>query len=203
MKISINKHSSIRIEDGDKVLYFDPFQITDCLNDADLIFITHDHFDHFSIEDIRKVEKDDTVYVIPECMYNLLGGENVVTVLPGEKHIIEGYEVKVIPSYNVGKQFHPKDKGYVAYVVGIGGEKVFVAGDCDANEDNLKVKCDIALVPAGGMYTMNYAEAAAFVNRIHPKKAIPMHYGEVAGDQKDGERFAKLVDKDIEVEILL
>ena len=97
MKISINKHSSIRVE-SDKVIYFDPYLIDDESHDADIIFITHEHYDHFSVEDIKKVEKDDTVYVIPECMYNLLGGENVVVLRPNENTEVEGYEVVTIPS---------------------------------------------------------------------------------------------------------
>ena len=202
MKISINCHSSIRIED-EKVVYFDPFKIEEETHDADVIFITHDHFDHFSVEDITKVEKEDTVYVIPECMYNLLGGENVVTMNPGDKGIVEGMDVMAIPSYNPNKTFHPKEKGYVGYLVKIGGKIVYVAGDCDMNEDNRKVKCDIAFVPAGGKYTMDYKEAAELVNLIRPELAIPTHYGDLTGDTNTGEAFAKLVDPSIRVEIMI
>lgn len=202
MKISINCHSSIRIED-EKVVYFDPFKIEEETHDADVIFITHDHFDHFSVEDITKVEKEDTVYVIPECMYNLLGGENVITMNPGGKGIVEGMDVMAIPSYNPSKAFHPKEKGYVGYLVKIGGKIVYVAGDCDMNEDNRKVKCDIAFVPAGGKYTMDYKEAAELVNLIKPELAIPTHYGDLTGDANTGEAFAKLVDPSIKVEIMI
>ncbi|MBR2577871.1 MAG: MBL fold metallo-hydrolase [Erysipelotrichaceae bacterium] len=203
MKISINKHSSIRIE-SDKVIYFDPYLIDEESHDADIIFITHEHHDHFSIEDIRKVEKEDTVYVIPDNMYNLLGGENVVVLNPNEKTEVEGYEVITIPSYNVGKPFHPKEKGNLAYIVTIEGKRVFVAGDTDKNEDNLQVRADIALVPVGGHYTMDHKEAAALVNAIRPQTAIPTHYGsEGIGDRKDGERFRELVDPEIRVEILI
>ncbi|MBQ9425935.1 MAG: MBL fold metallo-hydrolase [Erysipelotrichaceae bacterium] len=200
MKISINAHSSIRVE-SDKIIYFDPFQIKEENHDADIIFITHDHFDHFSIEDIRKIEKEDTVYVIPDCMYNLMGGENVITVLPGDHCPVEEYDVEVIPSYNIGKPFHPKDKGYVGYIVTLEGKRIYVAGDCDRNEDNEKVRCDIALLPVGGTYTMDYKEAAKLANIIRPELVIPTHYGEVAGDPKDGERFKELVDQDITVEL--
>ncbi|MBO4358759.1 MAG: MBL fold metallo-hydrolase [Erysipelotrichaceae bacterium] len=202
MQITINCHSSIRVA-TDKIIYFDPFKIEEETHDADIIFITHDHFDHFSVEDIKKVEKEDTVYVIPDCMYNLLGGENVVTVNPGEKNIVEGYEVLSIPSYNVHSSFHPKEKGYVGYVVTIEGKRVYVAGDCDMNEDNTKLSCDIALVPVGGKYTMDYKEAAELINTIRPELAIPDHYGGVAGSMEDGEKFRELVDKDIRVEILV
>lgn len=202
MELSVNRHSSIRIG-SDKVIYFDPYLIDSETHDADIIFITHEHFDHFSVDDIKKVEKEDTVYVIPDNMYDMLGGENVYVLRPNEKITIEGHEVITLPSYNVGKPFHPKDKGNLAYIVTIEGKRVFVAGDCDMNEDNSRIRVDIAFVPVGGKYTMDYREAAALVNRIRPELAIPVHYGEVAGDRKDGERFRELVDKDIKVELLL
>ena len=203
MKISINKHSSIRIE-SDKVIYFDPYLIDEVSNDADIIFITHDHPDHFSIEDIKKVEKEDTIFVIPDNMYNLLGGENVIVLNPNEKTEIEGYEVVTLPSYNVGKQFHPKEKGNLAYIVTIEGQRIFVAGDTDKNPDNENIKVDVALIPIGGKYTMDYKEAADLINKIKPKKAIPTHYGTMGiGDKNAGEKFKELVDKDIEVEILI
>jgi len=202
MKIKVNAQSSIKII-SDKIIYFDPFLIKEESHDADIIFVSHDHYDHFSIEDIKKVEKEDTVYVIPDCMYNLLGGQNVVIVKPNEKVNVEGYEVVTIPSYNRNKQFHPKQKGYVAYIVTIEGKRVYVAGDCDENEDNLRISCDIALIPIGGHYTMDYKEAASYINKIRPDLAIPTHYGNGIGDEKDGERFKELVDKDIETEILL
>ncbi len=202
MEITINRHSSIRIQ-SDKIIYFDPYLIEEASNDADIIFITHDHMDHFSIEDIAKVEKEDTVFVIPDSMYNLLGGENVITIKPYEKLEVEGYETLAIPSYNREKKFHTKDKGYLGYVVTIEGQRVYVAGDCDMNEDNLKVNCDIALVPIGGHYTMDHIEAAEYINRIKPKIAIPEHYGDIVGAGDLGEEFKKLVSEEIRVEIKL
>lgn len=203
MKISINAHSSIKIE-SDKIIYFDPFLIKEESHDADIIFITHDHYDHFSLEDIKKVEKEDTIYVIPDNMYNLLGGENVVVLNPNEKTNIEEYEVVSVPSYNVNKQFHPKEKGNLGYIVKLEDKRVFVAGDSDANEDNTKIKVDIALVPIGGKYTMDYKEASDYINKIKPELAIPTHYGSNGiGDIKDGERFKELVDSSIKVDLLI
>ena len=200
MKIEINCHSSIRIT-ANKTIYFDPFKIEEECHDADIIFITHDHYDHFSIEDIKKIEKNDTVYVIPECMYNMLGGENVIVVEPGEKTIVEGFETFVVPAYNKLKPFHPKMKGYVGYNVLIEGKRVYVAGDTDMNEDNRKLKCDIALVPVGGKYTMDYKQAAELVNLIKPEIAIPTHYGDIVGDKNDGEKFIGLLDPEIKGEL--
>ena len=200
MEISINCHSSIRIA-SDRIIYFDPFQIEEETHDADIIFITHDHYDHFSVEDIRKIEKEDTVYVIPDCMYNLLGGENVVVIQPKEKAIVEGLDVYAVPSYNVNKKFHPLEKGYVGYLVRIEDKAVYVAGDCDVNEDNLKIRCDIALVPIGGKYTMDCEQAARLINTIRPALAIPTHYGSITGSKEDGETFRKLIDPGIEVQL--
>jgi len=200
VEISINCHSSIRIA-SDRIIYFDPFQIEEETHDADIIFITHDHYDHFSVEDIRKIEKEDTVYVIPDCMYNLLGGENVVVIQPKEKAIVEGLDVYAVPSYNVNKKFHPLEKGYVGYLVRIEDKAVYVAGDCDVNEDNLKIRCDIALVPVGGKYTMDCEQAARLINTIRPALAIPTHYGSITGSKEDGETFRKLIDPGIEVQL--
>ena len=200
MDISINCHSSIKIK-SDKTIYFDPFKIVSEDHDADIIFITHDHYDHFSIEDIKKIEKEDTVFVIPECMYNLLGGENVVTVKPLEKVFVEDYEVYVVPSYNANSSFHPKDKEYVGYVVTIEGKRVYVAGDCDLNDDNKKVKCDIALLPIGGKYTMDYRQAAELTNIINPEIVIPTHYGDIVGSFEDVDNFKELVNDNIIIDV--
>ena len=108
-----------------------------------------------------------------------------------------------MPSYNPNKAFHPKEKGYVGYLMTIEDKVVYVAGDCDMNEDNMKIRCDIALVPVGGKYTMDYEEAAQLVNHLHPETAIPTHYGGFLGGEDAGERFRELVDSGIEVKILL
>ena len=202
MEIKVNSQSSIKII-SDKIVYFDPYQITEETHDADLIFITHDHPDHFSIEDIKKVEKEETVYVIPDCMYNLLGGENVVTLNPYEKTEVEGYETLTLPSYNVRSGFHPKEKGYLGYLVTIEGKRVYVAGDCDRNEDNRKVRCDIAFVPIGGKFTMDVEEAAELINEIRPESVIPTHYGSFVGGKDAGKKFSELIDDGIEVKLLL
>ena len=203
MKISINKHSSIKITTN-KTIYFDPYLIETENHDADIIFITHDHHDHFSIEDIKKVEKEDTVFIIPENMYNLLGGENVIVINPNEKFMVEGYEVLAVASYNVAKEFHPKEKGNVGYVVTIENKKVYVCGDSDMNPDNSNLKVDIALVPVGGHYTMDAKEAATFINKIKPELAIPTHYGTNGiGKLEDGLKFKELVDDTIKVELLI
>ena len=202
MEIKVNAQSSIKVI-TDKIIYFDPFKIKEESHDADIIFITHDHYDHFSIDDIKKVEKEDTLYVIPECMINLLGGMNVVLVSPDEKTTIDGIECEVLPAYYFSKQFHPKEKGYISYIVTIDGKRIYVAGDNEKNEDNINIICDIALVPVGGHYTMDYMEAADLINNIKPDLVIPTHYSEDLGGLDTGIKFKELIDSDIEVELLL
>jgi len=110
--------------------------------------------------------------------------------------------IETVPAYNEKKKFHPKNAGWVGYIVEMDGWRIYVAGDTDNTKEAQKVKCDVAIVPVGGTYTMDLAEAAALVNTIHPKMAVPSHYGSVAGNETDGDEFAALVSGDIEVKIL-
>lgn len=202
-KITINTHSSIRIE-GERICYFDPFNIGDSPNDADFVFLTHDHYDHFDEDALRKVIKNDTIFVVPNNLRNKLLEMNVPdgqleAMMPDEKVDVDGLYVEAVASYNNLKPYHPKMARWLGYVVDFGGERVYVAGDTDITEENQKVKCDIALVPVGGTYTMNPAEAAELINTIKPKVAIPTHYGSIAGKRTDADDFEKLVDKKIKV----
>lgn len=202
-EITINEHSSIRIG-GDKVLYFDPFHVKEAVHDADVIFFTHDHFDHFSPEDVAKVAKADTVFVAPKTTKKALKKANITDkngtfMKPDREEEVCGIKVRSVPAYNPAKQFHPKENEWLGYVVEIDGTKVYVCGDMDDTPEGRTVECDIVLVPCGGTYTMDAKEAAAFVNALKPKVAIPTHYGSIVGKAKDGEKFAKKVDKGIEV----
>lgn len=194
-------HSSIRFN-KEKVIYFDPFKIDKNYNDADVIFITHDHYDHYSEEDIAKVEKRDTVVVAPEVLLTKLlkGGinrENIVLVEPNESYNAEGIKFETVPAYNVNKQFHPKENGWVGYIIELNGVRYYIAGDTDITEEAKKVKCDVAFVPVGGTYTMDYKEAAELVNIIKPKIAVPIHYGSIVGTKQDAEEFGNLVEQDV------
>lgn len=201
--MSINKgvklfHSSIRVA-GSKTVYFDPWQIQEETHDADLIFVTHDHHDHYSPEDIAKISKPTTVLVVPEVMKEMVPG--AVTVYPGESKVIAGIAVEAVPAYNIGRPFHAPEKRYVGYVAQIDGVCYYVAGDTDKTPDNSCVKCDVAFVPAGGKYTMDAAQAAELVNAIQPKIAVPTHYGTVTDSADAAEVFMRLVDSSVSVEI--
>ena len=199
-KISVNTQSSIKIKDN-KIIYFDPFKIIDKLNDADIIFITHDHYDHLDIESINNVKKDDTLLVIPSSIIgkienNLFQENKIIMVNPNEEYEILGYKVKTIPSYNINKKFHPKENKYVGYIITINNEDIYIAGDTDITEEMANVECDIALIPIGGTFTCTYEEAAEFINKIKPKYVIPIHYGSIVGSLSDGEKFQKLIEPD-------
>ncbi len=194
-RITVNEQSSIRIE-AEKILYIDPFRVKDAPHDADLIFITHAHYDHFSPEDIEKVRKDDTVFVIPASMAADVKGMGVdgtktVALAPGETTLVMGFPVETVPAYNTNKKFHPKKNGWLGYILTVDGVRVYIAGDTDDTEEARAVKCDIAMLPVGGTYTMTAKEARELAKVLAPKAAIPIHYGTVVGKESDFDTFAK------------
>lgn len=208
--VTINTHSSIRLESKQgTVIYVDPYGFTTEPHDADLILVTHTHFDHFSPEDIARVRKPRTAFVLPtsamgEFIKAGFADEDAAFLAPHEHAMpVPGIEVETVPAYNRTKRFHPEGNGWLGYVVDVDGVRVYVAGDTDDLPENRTIACDVALVPAGGTYTMDAREAAAFVNALRPTVAIPEHYGSVAGSGDDGKTFAKLVDPGIEVVLKL
>ena len=205
--IEVLCHSSIKINKG-KVIYIDPFRITKNYNDADIIFITHDHYDHYSEEDIDKIKKQDTIIVAPKKLFTKIlekgfEKDNIITVEPNKKYNVKGINFETIPAYNINKQFHPKENAWVGYIIELEGVKYYIAGDTDITPKNKEVKCDVAFVPVGGTFTMNYKEAAELVNEIKPKIAIPIHYGSIVGTEQDAIDFSKLLNSDIECKILM
>ena len=205
--IEVLYHSSIRISKN-KIIYIDPFKIDKNYNDADIVFITHDHFDHYSEEDIDKVINENTTIIIPEEMLTkiLRKGINknaVITVESNKEYMVQGIKFETIPAYNTNKTFHPKENDWVGYIITLDGIRYYIAGDTDVTEENKQVKCDVAFVPVGGTYTMNYSEAAELVNIIKPKIAVPIHYGSVVGTKQDATNFIKLLHSSIKGIILM
>ena len=205
--IEVLYHSSIRIN-KEKTIYIDPFKIDRNYNDADIVFITHDHYDHYSEEDIDKVINENTTIIIPdELLTKLLRkGINknaIITVEPNEKYMVQGIKFETIPAYNTNKTFHPKENGWVGYIIIINGIRYYIAGDTDITEENKQVKCDVAFVPVGGTYTMDFKEAASLINEIKPKIAIPIHYGSIVGTEQDAIDFIRLLHPEIKGIILM
>lgn len=201
MDIKINCHSSICVN-GD--IWFDPFRVEG--GRAKYVFVTHSHWDHFSIEDIKKILTSETKIICPVSMKSDiedLFDSEIIYVEPEKRYQIDNLTVDVVSSYNITKQFHPKVNGWVGYNVTIDGEKVMVVGDSDNTPELNQVKTDVLLVPIGGTYTMTLSEAAELANNIKPKKVIPTHYGEIVGEKDFGKEFEKLIDKDIICEVLI
>lgn len=205
--ITVLFHSSICIRTGNQVIYFDPYEISKETHDADLIFITHDHFDHFSPEDIRKVSKQDTCLVLPERINKKvlakegLSAEHGIWMRAGQTRQVGGLEIEAVAAYNIHKPFHLRKAGWLGYLIIVDDVRIFVAGDTDHHSENEQVITDIALVPIGGMFTMNARQAGDYINTIHPQAAIPIHYGKVAGKRSDEDVFKEAVEDTIQVSI--
>ena len=207
-RIDVFTQNSIRIRAELGNVYIDPFRMREAPADADFILITHDHYDHFSPEDIRKAAGKDCVLIVPEKMRDKAREvedcvRGIRTVPPGASCEIEGLKLETVPAYNLAKPFHPKSAGWVGYVLELDGQRIYVAGDTDATKEAESVKCDVALVPIGGTYTMNAKKAAELINKIQPACAIPTHYGGIVGTMEDADVFAAAVKPPVAVEIKL
>lgn len=205
--VKLLMHSSIRIA-KDKIIYIDPFKIDKDYNDANLVFCTHSHFDHFSVEDIKKVITEKTkIITVEETKIKLLGigfkEEEIIIVKPNMKYNVDGVIFNTISAYNIKKDFHPKKNNWVGYNIYIGNYWYYISGDTDNTKEAQKVKCDVAFLPVGGTYTMNYKEAAELANKIMPKVAIPTHYGSVVGSRDDATMFASNLNQEIDCEIMI
>lgn len=199
--IEVLCHSSIKINKH-LVMYFDPYNIQDETHDADIIFCTHTHYDHFSEEDILKVKNDKTIFVGTEDSYvNAMklgfSEEKLRIVEPNNKYDVLGIKFETVPAYNIDKKYHPKENGWVGYILEIDDLHYYIAGDTDLTPEAKTVSCDVALIPIGGRFTMNAKEAASLINTIEPQIAIPTHYGKIIGTSDDAELFEKLVKDEI------
>lgn len=208
--VRVFTQSAIRIEGAaGTVAYFDPFALTDAeaAHDADYVLITHAHYDHLSPEDYARVAGEKTVVVAPASMADEVAGlaaAETHLMGAGERLELPGLCVEAVPAYNVEPErlgMHPQGNGWLGYVVTIDGEptRYYVSGDTDQNPDNETVGCDVALVPIGGTYTCDPRQAAAFVNALRPRAAVPTHYGSIVGTYANFDAFATAVDPAISV----
>lgn len=190
-------HASIKIS-GSKTIYFDPWEI-DKNTSADIIIVSHSHYDHFSPPDIEKLTKPETRIFLPyDCRGRLTSG-NATYVKPGETHTVDNVTLKFYSAYNPAKAFHPKANNWVGAVVEMDGSSCYFAGDTEFINEMEVVKADIAIVPVCGTYTMDPKQAADCVNMIKPKWAIPVHWGKTVGSKKDAEEFAKLANCEVKI----
>lgn len=192
-------HDTFKIV-GEKIIYTDPFKLKK-KDTADIILITHEHYDHCSPDDVKKIQGPTTVIVTTsDCAKKLSG--NLKIVRPGDKVNVEGIDIEAVPAYNVNKQFHTKDKGWVGFIFNVKGQRIYLAGDTDYIPEMKNFKVDIALLPVSGTYVMTAEEAVKAALDIKPKIAIPMHYGSIVGSDSDAKKFAELLKGKVEVVIL-
>lgn len=188
--------ATVRIE-GDITVYFDPYQFPGEPHDADVIFITHSHADHFSPDDIAKVSKADTILVVPESMApNVanLGMSAVQTVMPGSQYSVKGVSFETTAAYNPGSFVrHPKSNNWVGYIVTMGDTRYYVAGDTNFVPEMESVTADVVFLPAGGGSSMDAEEAATAAAAIGPAIAVPIHYGVTPGSGGGAAQFVELL----------
>jgi len=192
-------HDSFRI-DGEKTIYIDPWQLSADQPIADLILVTHDHFDHCSPEDIATLCDEDTIVVANESAAELLGGKvagEVRAVEPGDRLMAAGIDIETLPAYNTNKfrepgtPFHPKEAKHVGYIINVGNQRIYHCGDADDIPEMESLEVDIAMIPVSGTYVMTAEEAVKAAGKIKPNLVIPMHYGTIVGDRGDAEKFAE------------
>lgn len=185
-------HSAFRIEDGALQIYIDPFKLPAENPKADVIFITHAHYDHFSPEDIARIKKDGTTIFAPKDVAYQIGG-TTISVVPGQTYSVGDLKIKTVPAYNLDKKFHPKSNNWVGYIITLStGQRIYHAGDTDFVPEMRTIVTDVALLPCGGTYTMTAKEAAAAANVFKPRLLIPMHWGSIVGSKNDAEEVKKL-----------
>ena len=211
-QISVNEHSSVRIQGAAGVVYVDPFHVAEKNADATVVCVTHTHFDHYDPESIQNIATAQTLFLAPadvaaELQKQGVEAARITVVEPGQSCAPAGIPVEVVAAYNVGKQFHPRENGWVGYVVTLDDQRVYVCGDTDNTPEARAVKADIVCVPVGGTYTTTAVEAAQLVAALNPlpQVAIPEHYGTVVGSAEDGAAFrdalASLVGDAVQVQL--
>ena len=196
-KITWLGHASFRIETDEATVYIDPWKLTE-KKKADLVLITHSHPDHFNEEDIGNISGPDTVVIGPPDVSSKM--KSAQTIRPGGREIVRGIEVEGHRAYNINKEFHPRENDWLGYVLDIKGYRIYFAGDTDLIPEMEKLgSIDVALLPVGGTYTMDAKEAAKAASVIRPKKAIPMHWGDIVGDLGSAEEFSRHAKCDVEI----
>ncbi len=195
--VEVWEQNTIRIDD----IYFDPFKVKEETHDARIIMITHSHYDHYSEEDIAKIRNQDTILIVPKDCFGKALDEfdknHILVVEPNQKYTIGDIQIETIPMYNKDKAFHPKENGWVGYLMQYNDRKYYIVGDSDDTEEVEKTKCDVLFIPIGGTYTMNVEEAVHATLMNHPKVVVPTHYRTIVGTLEDGLQFQAKVQPEI------
>ena len=199
MKLIWLGHASFKIMASHKVIYIDPYAGDDYTEKADIILVSHGHYDHSSMEKISRARVDDTIVLTTRDNAAAISGESFS---PGDIKKIGDITITAIPAYNIGKQFHEKDSPALGFIIRFDGKSVYHAADTDIIPEMEGLKPTVALLPVGGTYTMNAREAAIAAEKIKPKLVIPMHYGAgIVGKLDDAELFKELIEVHPEIKV--
>tara|TARA_B100000315_G_C14471181_1_gene538416 strand:- start:289 stop:918 length:630 start_codon:yes stop_codon:yes gene_type:complete len=195
-------HASFLIKNG-KNIYIDPFKLS-TEEKADILIITHEHFDHCSPDDLKKIIQPSTIVItVPGNQSKLApfaeSVKEIKLVKPSDTITVEGIDMEFVPAYNVDKEFHPKSNEWVGVILTIDGERLYFAADTDLIPEMNTIKCDIALLPVSGTYVMTAEEAANAAKILEPKIAIPFHYGDIVGTEDDAKKFQSLCECDVKI----
>lgn len=193
-------HDGFLIKADGKVIVIDPFQVREC-EPADILLVTHEHYDHCSPEDVQKIQKASTVIITEADSAKKLSGD-VRVVRPGDKLTVSGIPIEVVPAYNTNKEFHPKQNGWLGFILTVNGVRIYHAGDTDLIPEMENFQADIAMLPVSGTYVMTAEEAVEAAKVIKPKLVIPMHYGAIVGSADDARRFSDALTGICEVVML-
>lgn len=194
-------HDAFLLRAGGKSIYFDPFQLGPGRPPADIICISHAHYDHCSPADVLTIQQPSTLIFTEKQAAAKLKGK-IVTLAPGERRELEGITIETVPAYNTNKQFHPLANHWLGFILTVDGVRVYHAGDTDYIPEMNTIRADIALLPVSGTYVMTAEEAAQAALLIGPKIAVPMHYASSVGTSADADRFAAALSGRVRVEIL-
>lgn len=205
MKVNVNFQNSIQLNDN---IYIDPFKLNE-YTEAKYIFITHSHYDHLSLSDIKLIYNEQTKVIAPsDCLNDLLSininKDNIILVKPNEEYNLEDISFKTVPSYNINKSFHPKENNWVGYLINIDNEISYIVGDSDFIPEMNNIKCDNLFISIGGVYTMNVDEAIEAIKVINPQVVYPTHYGSIIpNSDKSGIILQEQIKENYNVKLFL
>ena len=200
LSITWSGHAGFKIIYGNMKVYIDPYKLSktyEKISDADIVLITHNHFDHLSIEDLKNIINERTVIVsAQECLPQLksLKVKESIGIDPRNSVKVDDLRIETVPAYNIDKDFHPKNDKKIGFIVEFGNDRLYHTGDSDIIPEMKDTNPTVVLIPVSGTYVMTAEEASKAVNElIKPKIAIPMHYGTIVGNKEDAIRFSELV----------